>query len=849
MSFKTKYIEYDIEKIIQKASQNVPIGEFAAVKQSDIATCVIEDLKSELPFANGRFGTPVSTDGRKISMQIAHGDYYPFGAASAAGTADVEARYACGLAYLDIDFGEDILSGGTQFVDCYTGVCGYKSQNIDVTFTADRERDLLAITLKDRRKVKKDFDVIMKSPHMPREINKGHTLKTDIFKRDENVMLKMTAAEKCDTGVAENDIFCSAAAGINIEISPTKWHSLDFEMMSEQCAKITVNQHVNTSSDPDKYAEEINIFIAGAVSYDKNADVSETVNDILYYSKCTDVKDIAERTAKWWSDFWSKSFILLDEKNKWLDATTILWIKLLYNMGLTKYGEYPVMHMTDILYGVNKCNVWGSGMVWFNNARYEYGMNVAGHAEMNEPLLKMIKRNYPKYETAARQRWGSKGIYIPEGSSTDGVEVYPEELDGELQKWYVDGEIPCDAIQSIEMRRGGRTAKNFTKLLQGDYTMRFCYDTANIAEIFRMRYLYSCDEEFLKNTAYPILRDAAEFYRNNRIVRKHSDGKYHIFPTNYAESLWGATDVIDDVSMIKSLLPVTADYAEKLGLDEDLVPLWREMAENMCDFVTADDKDAICGFRAPNGNAGFAMAKKPFFDISEYPEGWFPAQDEHIRPVMDYDLVTHETENDELKQLCMNTLEDCLSKKRIDGGYLKNWALDRFGTNCARLGRYDLAFLRMAHQFAKILRIGELTYDEIMNFEGNDAAMDIVMHKNIFDLQYWAYGEAIMECLIGCCPKRGDKTKNVIYIAPGWNMKYDAKFMLSARDGFDVCCEIKDGAVRCAEIYSKCGKTCVVKNTFGKAAVEFPDGTRKIYDGEYIEFDTKQNDVYCIKIF
>ena len=854
MSFKTKYIDYDIESIVRKANQNIPIDEFKSDVQYTNATCVIDESKAggELPFANGRFGTPVSTDGRSVKMQIAHGDYYPFGAASTAGTVDVEARYGCGLAYFSIDFSDNVLENGTQFMDFYEGICGYKSEQMEITFIADRERDLLGIKIVDKRKVRKSFDIYLKSAHMPLELNANHTSKTVLFKKDENIILDTTASEKCDTGISENDIYCRGTIGINVEIKPTKWHCVEFEKMSEQTVKLTVSQEINTYQNPDSVAEEIDIYIAGAASHDAAEDTVKRVNDILYYAKYTDISEICERTKQWWSDFWSKSFILLDEKNNWLDATTVFWIKMLYNMGLTKFGEYPVMHMTDILYGVNKCNVWGCGIVWFNNARYEYAMNVINHAEMNEPLFKMTKRNYHKYQKAAEQRWGSKGIYIPEAHSTDGVEIMPGHLEDELQRWYLYGEVPGKEINDIDKRRGCKNAKgiqNWSGLKAGDYTMRFCYDTGNIAEIFRMKYLYGCDEEYLRNTAYPVVRDAAEFYRNNKIVQKKGDGKYHIFPTNYAESLWGATDVIDDVSIIKSLLPTAADLAEKLGVDSELVPLWREMAENCCDFVTADDEGALSPFRTPDGKAGFAMAKKPFFDISEYPDGWFPAQDEHIRPVMDFDLVTLELGDAKDKELCMNTLESCINPEMIKKGYLKGWALDRFGTNCARLGRADLAFLRLPLQYEQIMGIERCEFDSLFNFEDIENADRLLKYKNIFDLQYWVYEEAIMECLIGCCPKRDNKSESVIYIAPAWDMKYDAKFMLSARGGFDVCCEIKDGKVRAVEIYSKCGKKCIVKNNFGKPVeVEFPNGESKSFDGEYIEFETEKDNSYAILV-
>lgn len=49
-------------------------------------------------------------------------------------------------------------------------------------------------------------------------------------------------------------------------------------------------------------------------------------------------------------------------------------------------------------------------------------------------------------------------------------------------------------------------------------------------------------------------------------------------------------------------------------------------------------------------------------------------------------------------------------------GYLKGWALDRFGTNCARLGRADLAFLRLPLQYEQIMGIERCEFDSLFNF-------------------------------------------------------------------------------------------------------------------------------------
>lgn len=849
MGFQTKYISYDIEKIIHRADLEFPLDSLKNIPENLPKMCIVEDCKAQLPFANGRFGTPVWTDGQKICMQPAHTDFLPFGAATTARVFCNEAEYGCGLAWFTVDFGQEILKGGTQYIDYYRGVCGYRSASADITLAADRDRDLLCIHIADKRKRKEQFEVILKAPHFALEQNGNHRSETRVYKAEGNAMLDTVTREVCDTGIRENDTYCRGTLGVYVEMNPTNWHRIQYDR--------TAPGEVRLKVLPDEQTKDMTIYLAGAVSQEETSDTNREVLDCLRYVRGTvsgkkvTFSEIAEKTADWFREFWGKSFIQLDEQNQWLDATGIFWVRLLYEMALTKFGNYPPLHQANPLYGANLADVWGQRIWWFNNGRYEYGMNLVNHSEMNDPLFRMIEKNYAKYQNAARQYWGSRGIYIQEVTYPDGMEIYPTTYTEELRRWYVSGEIPGEDFCELQKKRIPEMVIK-GKLGQGDYTMRFCYDTGDIAELYRLRYLYECDMEFLKEKAYPILRDAAEFYRNNPILQKKEDGKYHIFPTNYAETYWGAADVIDDVSMIKSLFPVAADYAQALGVDAELIPVWREIAENMCDFVTAKDADCLSPRWGEDKSAGFAMCREPVYEgYHSWVKGWIGCpQDEQIRPVMDYDLVTHETKDEKLKKLCMNTLEgNLILEKMKEGSGVLKYVLDRFGTNCARLGRQDLAFLRLPLQFCQMMDLKQPSYEELQHFTDLESAYGTLSYKSIYDLQDWVYEEAIMECLLGCCPKGDDRTKNVIYIAPAWNRKYDAKFLLAVRDGFEVCCEIKDGAVRVVEIYSKCGKTCVVRNTFDKSVtVEFPDDTERLYEGDYIEFPTEKGMHYCIKV-
>src|SRR5439155_5570447 len=78
--------------------------------------------------------------------------------------------------------------------------------------------------------------------------------------------------------------------------------------------------------------------------------------------------------------------------------------------------------------------------------------------------------------------------------------------------------------------------------------------TAKVAYLFWRRYEFTLDREFLRTRAYPMLRGAAEFYRNFPNLAKEADGKYHIHGVNSNESVWGGRDTDEDLSAMRGVL-------------------------------------------------------------------------------------------------------------------------------------------------------------------------------------------------------------------------------------------------------------------------------------------------------
>ena len=152
----------------------------------------------------------------------------------------------------------------------------------------------------------------------------------------------------------------------------------------------------------------------------------------------------------------------------------------------------------------------------------------SNHLELNDPLFKMITANLRAYAAAARQQWGSQGIWIPETQWFDGIEELPNDIAAELRDLYLERK-PVEAMsprfRQTALRKHPLSARwNFTYLDRmgqqwGDngifgYVSHNIVVAPKIAYLYWLRYEYTLDRDWLRERAYPVLRGAAEFYRN-----------------------------------------------------------------------------------------------------------------------------------------------------------------------------------------------------------------------------------------------------------------------------------------------------------------------------------------------
>jgi hypothetical protein len=253
---------------------------------------------------------------------------------------------------------------------------------------------------------------------------------------------------------------------------------------------------------------------------------------------------------------------------------------------------------------------------------YYNGLLPANRVELLDPLLAMYwNMRDACARAAAREQWGSKGIWIPETTHFNGPEPLPPAIADEMRELYLLRK-PWDQrssafdhyaenVSSFPSRwnwiaqsgrlQGGTWMHDDKGTPPFGHTSHIFATTAKIALLFWQKYEYTLDESFLRERAYPMLRDTIEFYRNFPNLTKEADGRYHINHTNSNEPAWGVRDSDEDLSAIRGITPLAIRAAEILNMDSELRSSWRELLEHLAPLPTSDMSDALrpADYRGP----------------------------------------------------------------------------------------------------------------------------------------------------------------------------------------------------------------------------------------------------------
>jgi alpha-L-fucosidase 2 len=311
-------------------------------------------------------------------------------------------------------------------------------------------------------------------------------------------------------------------------------------------------------------------------------------------------------------------------------------------------------------------------------------------------------------------------------------------------------------------------------------------------------YNYTKDEKYLGTTAYPYLKQVANFWEtylvkeNNKWVVKYAgDREWY---SN--EDINSAMDNAVVVSFFKNMI----NYSNQLGVDADKRPLWQDFVTNMKDL--------------PTGNY---LGRDVFFeyDGGSIKEGDWPG----LVMIAGHANAITLSSVAEVRQRFINTIDAFNSWETINapgflwasaikGGYPPDALLDRFKYLLSQHMRRNFTIPTGGHGTESI---SSLDYINSMMLQSDEGFLRLF---------------------------------------PGWPGK-EAKFVrLRASGAFLVSAKWTEKQIDDVEIYSEKGGKCIVLNPWAEQPVTIRDENKNVIsstiDGGKISFDTKQGSTYFL---
>lgn len=314
-----------------------------------------------------------------------------------------------------------------------------------------------------------------------------------------------------------------------------------------------------------------------AVTSENDPDPAAAAHRILDRAMADGEPAIRRRQQADWKRFWSASMVDLPEKH-----LENIWHLTQYFANSSSRGAYPP-HFCNGLWGWNRDFVpWNYYFHW-NLQWYAWPLAAANHAELATPYFRLRAGQLPlAVEFASRKRHKPGAFY------TD----------------------ICDRRGYNDL--GADQMRNHTPGLQ-------------IALDFWRHYLFTGDERFLRESAWPVIREVARF--TAACLVEGPDGLYHVSGTSAYEGSPPFEDTITDLAMIRALLPVAVRLGVKVGHNAAELEQWQARLDRLAQFhlVELEESEHQAGSDGPVHRAGLRpgtpLASRKVFAVGRNEKG------------------------------------------------------------------------------------------------------------------------------------------------------------------------------------------------------------------------------------
>ena len=790
----------------------------------------VERSEEGMPVGNGRMGSLVWTVPEALKFQINRVDVFATSSSTCSfprGSMD----YASVCGYVDInlvDFGEDVFAGDTfrQHLAVYDGLMTAQGKCVTARVLAWHERDVMAVEIDDQREQPAPISIDLRMlryalqyiPRMNYELAKQHAVVVQTGQHTATSRLEIRGGRiVLVQEFREGGHYSASAVAAGIA-------------GREEKARFVNEAAVRLTAAPAK--GPLTILIASASSFDPKEDVAAKALKELDAAAAKGFDGLLAGNQAWWHDFWSKSLVRLHSEDGAADYVEQNYTYYLYIMASSSRGAYMPRFGGMLWYTTGDMREWGAEYWWHNQSCYYNALPAVNRFELMDPMFDMYSRMYDSCAEAAREQWGSRGVWLPETTWYDGLEKLPPDIAAEMRDLYLVKKpwdqrseafrLFAEPKQTFNSRWNWRNHSG--KWEQGRYVMtdkgagpfghvtHIFSTTAKIAWLYWLRYEFTQDKAWLKDRAYPMIKGAVEFYRNFPNTKKGDDGKYHIYHVNNHEPVWDAQDALEEVSAMRGMTPLAIRASEILGVDADLRPAWQEFAANLAPLPTND----AAGSRKPDEPRRWASAVPPARKGD-------PSRPSLV-PALFYDLVTVATEDAEIVKTAAATFEAMHAKGFNESTPVHE--LNQNGAAAAHLGRAsDLRFM-IPNQMRSLPPRG------FCDAEGGGPdgvlANRLELREGPGAIGCQRLGraaEAMHEALLASAPPAPGKDP-ILHVFPAWPKEWDAQFTLLARGAFLVSASMEKGRIEFVEIRSQAGGECRLHNPWPNAAVTLYRGEK-----------------------
>ncbi|MDX3077002.1 glycosyl hydrolase family 95 catalytic domain-containing protein [Streptomyces sp. MI02-7b] len=462
--------------------------------------------------------------------------------------------------------------------------------------------------------------------------------------------------------------------------------------------------------------------------------------------------------TSWWHDFWGKSFVQYSGLSGDADYLENVYYLSTYMIAAGGYGTNPFHFINGVFRATGDQTKW-SNAYWYWNQRDVYNSFLASnHVDLLAGFNRLYSRNSATLKAYTSTRYGVDGLWVPETMGWDG---------------------------------------NARGTVNSDYTKNIWSTGTEAAYNMYLQYAYTNDTSYLRNTAYPFMRDVVKFYAA-KLSYDSASGKYYVASSNAHETYWNVPNAITDLAAVRTLFPLAIRTSQTLGLDSDLRSQWQRIVDNLIAYPSTADVYLPHTPPLAQTRNGENVAAEIIWPYDRTGIG-FPDQ-----------------------QKAVNTF----NARPFPYGNV--WAND--AVQAARLGLGDQAYQGMKTMLRKYQ-----TYPNGMTDNTNGVFEYLGVHLT-------ALNESLLQSY-------NDKIR--VFPAVPSDSSFTGRFTLLAKGGFTVSSEREAGEVKYIGIKSLYGNTTRIVNPWGSQQVRVRDvsGGTTVLTTSATEFDlpTAAGKVYVVE--